>query len=112
MRTEKPWGYEELLEINDKYLLKLLSMNQGCRCSLQYHEHKRETIYVVSGELKILIGSSQDDLVEHVVQPGGVITIEPFVVHRMEALTDSVYLEASTPENDDVVRLADDYRRA
>jgi hypothetical protein len=30
----------------------------------------------------------------------------------MEAVTDSVYLEASTPEMEDVVRLSDDYLRA
>jgi hypothetical protein len=30
----------------------------------------------------------------------------------MEAVEDSVYLEASTPEMDDVVRLGDDYQRA
>ena len=29
----------------------------------------------------------------------------------MEAIEDSVYLEASTPEMDDVVRLQDDYER-
>ncbi len=29
----------------------------------------------------------------------------------MEAIEDSIYLEASTPENDDVVRLQDDYKR-
>ena len=29
----------------------------------------------------------------------------------MEAIEDSVYLEASTPEMDDVVRILDDYDR-
>ena len=29
----------------------------------------------------------------------------------MEAIEDSIYLEASTPEMDDVVRLEDDYKR-
>ena len=39
------------------------------------------------------------------------ITIKPGVIHRMMAVKDSVYLEASTPQNDDVVRLSDDYKR-
>jgi hypothetical protein len=34
------------------------------------------------------------------------------VVHRWKALEDSVVLEASTPELDDVVRLEDNYGRA
>ena len=33
------------------------------------------------------------------------------MVHRMEGEEDSVYLEASTPEIDDVIRLVDDYNR-
>jgi hypothetical protein len=33
------------------------------------------------------------------------------MVHRMEAVENCVYLEASTPEMEDVVRLQDDYRR-
>jgi hypothetical protein len=42
---------------------------------------------------------------------GESITISPGVVHRMEGVEDSIYLEASTPEMDDVVRLVDDYER-
>jgi quercetin dioxygenase-like cupin family protein len=44
--------------------------------------------------------------------PGTVIEIPPETVHRMEALEDSVILEVSTPELDDVVRLEDRYGRA
>ena len=40
------------------------------------------------------------------------ITLLPGVIHRMEGVTESVYLEASTPEMEDVVRLVDDYQRA
>jgi len=46
----KPWGKEELLELNDKYCYKRIYFNAGHQCSLQYHEYKKETIYVVSGE--------------------------------------------------------------
>lgn len=52
----KPWGQEEVIEINDKYMVKKLTMHAGHRCSLQYHNHKRETIYVLSGRLKIIYG--------------------------------------------------------
>ena len=43
---------------------------------------------------------------------GDTITIPPGLIHRMEGVEDSVYLEASTPEMEDVVRLVDDYKRA
>jgi hypothetical protein len=36
---------------------------------------------------------------------------EPGMIHQMEAVTDCVLLEASTPQLDDVVRLTDRYGR-
>ncbi len=109
---EKPWGKEEVVEINDRYMVKKLTMWQGHRCSLQYHEIKQETIYVLAGKLRIYTGESQESLVSTVYEAGDFITLAPGVIHRMEGETDAVYLEASTPEMEDVVRLVDDYERA
>ena len=110
-KIKKPWGYEELIEVNDKYILKKLKMNKGHMCSLQYHEKKRETIYVLKGKLKIYLGNDQDDASEFIMCSHDTITLEPLTIHRMEAIEDSIYLEASTPELDDVVRLNDEYGR-
>jgi mannose-6-phosphate isomerase len=107
----KPWGQEEVVEINDKYMVKKLTMYTGHRCSMQYHNLKKETIYVLSGVLKIEIGFSQNSLEEKLYRPHDSITILPGVIHRMESIEEAVYLEASTPEMDDVVRLQDDYQR-
>jgi mannose-6-phosphate isomerase len=109
---DKPWGSELVVERNDRYMVKKLTMWQGHRCSIQFHHVKRETIYVLSGKLRIHTGDSLQALQSRVYGAGESITIVPGVVHRMEAEEDSVYLEASTPEMDDVVRLADDYQRA
>jgi mannose-6-phosphate isomerase len=109
---EKPWGKEEVVEINEKYMVKKLTMWKGHRCSLQYHNVKCETIYVLSGQLRIYSGPSKDDLQSLIYTVGESITLKPGVVHRMEGVEDAVYLEASTPEMDDVVRLVDDYQRA
>lgn len=108
---EKPWDKEEVIEINDKYMMKKLTMLKGHRCSLQLHNHKKETIYVLSGQLRIISGPDQDNLTGKIYTEGESITISPGVVHRMEGVEDSIYLEASTPEMDDVVRLVDDYER-
>tara|TARA_B110000444_G_scaffold254792_1_gene287896 strand:+ start:501 stop:842 length:342 start_codon:yes stop_codon:yes gene_type:complete len=108
---EKPWGSEEVIEINEKYMVKKLTMKKNHRCSLQYHDFKKETIYVLSGDLKILIGKDKNNLETKVYTAGDSITIDPGIVHRMEGVTDSVYLEASTPEMEDVIRLSDDYKR-
>jgi mannose-6-phosphate isomerase len=109
---EKPWGSEEIIEINEHYMVKKLIMSKGHRCSLQYHRQKQETIYMLSGRLRISIGRDQASLQARDYLPGESMTISPGAVHRMEAVENSVYLEASTPEIQDVVRLVDDYRRA
>jgi quercetin dioxygenase-like cupin family protein len=47
-----------------------------------------------------------------VVGPGRAFHLTPGTVHRMHALEDTVVLEVSTPELDDIVRLEDRYGRA
>ena len=108
---EKPWGREEVIEINDRYMMKKLTMWKGHRCSIQFHNIKQETIYVLSGQLKIYLGTKLEKLESRVYCANESITIAPGIIHRMESVEDSVYLEASTPEMDDVVRLEDDYHR-
>jgi mannose-6-phosphate isomerase-like protein (cupin superfamily) len=104
---KKPWGQEEILEVNEKYVVKRLTMNAGHRCSLQYHEYKLETIYVLSGNLIIDDGKTSKSY-----KPGEVITIPVKEIHRMSAgKENSVYLECSTTELDDVIRISDDYNR-
>lgn len=108
---EKPWGKEEILQINSKYMVKRLTMHKGHRCSLQYHLEKIETIFVLKGKLEILSGNDKDSLESRIYQEGQFITLFPGNIHRMEAIEDCVYLEASTPEIDDVIRIQDDYNR-
>lgn len=111
-KIEKPWGSEELFALNDQYVVKKLTMCIGQRCSLQYHEFKRETVIVFSGKLSLTLKDTEKGLVTHDLLPGDVITIDPGVVHRMSApIEEAVYFEASSPELDDVIRLEDDYQR-
>ncbi len=48
----KPWGYERIWAHTDRYLGKILHINAGHALSVQYHERKDETVYLLSGELK------------------------------------------------------------
>ena len=108
---EKQWGKEEVIEINEHYMVKKLTMWKGHRCSLQYHNQKKETIYVLSGQLKIHSGPSENELTEKIYGPNDTITLLQGTIHRMEGVEDCVYLEASTPQMEDVVRIQDDYNR-
>ena len=110
-KIEKPWGYEELLECNDKYVVKKLFMKKGHSCSIQYHELKMETIMVLSGKLNIYIGDTLENLKKQEYTFGESITIKPYTIHRMEAIEDTLYLETSTNELWDVIRLVDNYNR-
>ena len=58
----KPWGYELLIEKNKKYMFKMLFMKKGKRCSLQFHNKKKETIFVLSGKLNIIAGNNLKNL--------------------------------------------------
>lgn len=111
IKIDKPWGYERHLEINENYVVKELFMKEGNSCSLQYHNKKHETFYVLKGRLKFYVGPSKDNLNIIFLEPGEHYTIEPLVVHRMEAVVDSLYLESSTNFLDDVIRLEDKYGR-
>lgn len=106
-RVDKPWGYEEILEHNRHYTVKRLFMAQGQKCSYQYHNKKHETIVCLSGDLTIVLEDREVEL-----HPGDHIVIPSPVKHRMFAkAADSLYLECSTSELDDVVRIEDEYGR-
>lgn len=110
--VSKPWGRERILEVNEKYALKILEVDAGHRLSLQYHERKMETMYCLYGYGKLFICADGMDR-EVAMVPGRYITILPNHVHRLEAGYQSpvIILEVSSPELDDIVRLEDDYQR-
>lgn len=107
-RVEKPWGYELVWAHSEHYCGKLLFIRRGEQLSLQFHNQKDETIYVHQGRIEIELGEGAPEVVE----AGAAFRIPPGTVHRWRALEDSLVLEASTPELDDVVRLEDRYGRA
>jgi mannose-6-phosphate isomerase len=108
----KPWGHELWFAHTDRYAGKLLHVTAGHRLSLQYHEHKDETSYLVSGRMWLVQGEAEDSISEQEIGPGHVWHNAPGLIHTIEAIEDSVVFEVSTPELDDVVRLVDRYGRA
>ena len=111
-RQDKPWGHEELFALVDgKFCGKAIHVDEGHALSLQYHEEKEEVISVQSGRLRCEIGLSEDALEEFELLPGESVHLVPGVRHRVTALVDTVMLEASTTQLDDVVRLEDRYGR-
>jgi mannose-6-phosphate isomerase len=110
-RVPKPWGYELIFAKTARYVGKILHINRGESLSLQYHEIKEETLFVVAGVLRLTIEEGGDRR-ELMLRGGEAFHIPPRMIHRMEALEDTDVAEVSTPEIDDVVRLEDRYGRA
>jgi len=104
--VEKPWGCEIWLCVEKEYAGKILKIRKDCRTSLQYHNKKKESIYVLEGVLRITYPGGEKTLKE-----GESITINPGDRHRLCAVKDLVLIEVSTPELGDVVRLEDDHGR-
>ena len=106
----KPWGYELIWAKTGRYVGKILHINKGESLSLQYHEMKEETLYVVDGELRLTI-EYEGDRRELPLRKGEAFHIPPRLIHRMFAVVDTDVAEVSTTELDDVVRLEDRYGR-
>ena len=109
-RVEKPWGHEIIWAKAERYVGKILHIEPGHVLSLQYHNKKDESIYVLSGEIILRIQQGET-LIERRVRVGEAFHIPPKLIHQFEAVTVTDLLEASTPELDDVVRIKDRYGR-
>lgn len=111
----KPWGHEQIFAaVDGKYVGKIIHVTAGQSLSLQYHEHKEETICVISGEADIQYGALGGELTVRRFSPGDTIHLPAGAVHRVTAITDIVFAEASTAPSgwrEDVVRLEDAYGR-
>ena len=108
--VHKPWGHETIWAHTDRYVGKILHIKAGHALSVQYHERKDETVYLLAGEIRYSVdeGSGLRDVG---LKAGESFHVTPGTIHSMEAITDCDVLEASTPDLDDVVRLTDRYGR-
>ena len=132
-KVTKPWGNELWIAdgVRTPYALKRILFKTGNRTSLQVHQYKFETNYVLSGTGKLYISKTVLDMQNFLqngmtvteveqyegtfdiieLQAGVVFDVHPGYVHRVVATSDLEFMEASTPELDDVIRLQDDSGR-
>jgi mannose-6-phosphate isomerase-like protein (cupin superfamily) len=120
-KVEKPWGHE--LWINGQhpcYALKEIFIKAGTKTSLQYHNLKQETNVLFQGTAKLHFKKNSAVENDHVTPadvttadlgPISSVDVVPKTLHRLEAVTDILLYETSTPHLDDVVRVQDDSKR-
>lgn len=129
-KINKHWGHELWIAdgVRTPYALKRILFKAGNRTSLQVHKFKFETNYVLSGTgllyrskesfdidtflnngmtiTQVMEYESSFDIIE--LTEGVSFDVHPGFVHRVVATTDLEFIEASTTELDDVIRLQDD----
>lgn len=110
-RVEKPWGFEIIWAVTDRYVGKILHVKAGEALSLQYHERKDESIYLAVGEMLLDFGPAGQPLERRTIRVGEAVRLTPGTRHRMIAVEDCDVFEVSTPDLEDVVRLEDRYGR-
>lgn len=68
-------------------------------------------MYVHQGKLLVELEGADGQMVQSEVSSGYCFRVPPLTKHRVRAIEDTIFFEVSTPELDDIERLADDYGR-
>jgi len=112
-RVDKPWGWEIHFVPDDKpYMGKILHINAGKRLSLQKHDQKTESWYLMSGRAKIIWEEEENgELIETELLEGKGYSCDVGQRHRLAGITDCDIVEVSTPEIGTTYRLEDDFKR-
>ena len=110
-RTEKPWGFFEVLLETEFSKVKILSINPNQMLSMQMHRYRSETWYIIQGKATVTLGDQIVDLF-----PGESISIDANEKHRVQNFGNEVVeiLEIQTGSyfgEDDIIRFEDIYGR-
>ena len=112
-RVEKPWGWEIHWVTDDRpYMGKILHFNKDHRFSLQYHDEKMESWFLMNGRAKLSWENDNGEMEELEMEPGKGYNLDLGQKHRIQGITDCDVIEVSMPETGKTFRLEDDYNRA
>jgi mannose-6-phosphate isomerase-like protein (cupin superfamily) len=110
-QVDKPWGIEYVITLPSGPIIKLIHVKAGARTSMQHHDVKEEIQFVIltnGNDLDSGVVTYENDMV-NIHRAGARVLVKPGAIHRTQG--PCLLLEVTTPENDDVVRHADDYGR-
>lgn len=111
-RVDKPWGYElHWVPADAPYIGKVLHVNAGARLSLQIHDEKQESWFLMNGRAAVIWENNHGELIETELEPGKGYSTKIGQKHRLKGITDTDILEVSTPEMGTTYRVEDDYAR-
>lgn len=111
LHDERPWGTWEILARASNYKVKRLVVYPGQRLSLQYHHYRSEHWVVVEGQAQV-----QRDNEILVLEKNESLVIPPLGTHRISNPGPGnlviIEVQIGRCDEDDIVRLEDDYGRA
>lgn len=110
-RDERPWGYFEVVDEGEGFLVKRICVSPGKRLSYQRHFRRAEHWYVVAGSGLVTLNDE-----ELPVSSGSSLDVSVRSAHRIANMgaDDLVFIEVQTGSyfgEDDIERLSDDYGR-
>ena len=108
---DRPWGRFYVLHDEASYKLKRMELDLGGRLSHQYHHKRSEAWTIVEGTGSINLNGKIKDY-----SSGEIIIIPQGVKHRIEnnGMKKVIFIEVQTGtyfEEDDIVRIEDDYNQ-
>lgn len=101
---KKNWGTEEIIVNNDKYCAKIMTLVPNGKLSLQWHKHKQETFFVLSGALYLDRFEKDGTKVTDTLIKGESVTILPCQAHSFynpTTIFKCCFLEISTTHDDE-----------
>lgn len=110
-RTERPWGWYETVSVAPGHKIKRIGVLPGCQISLQKHQQRAEHWVVVVGTATVTLGQQ-----ELTLTVGAHVDIAIGQVHRLANRSagpvEIVEVQfGAYLEEDDIIRLSDDYGR-
>ena len=107
--VSRPWGSEQWIVHTPDYSGKVLRYKAGHAGGLQYHVLKDETFMLLSGRAILRCDDGGGYLTAVLLEPGDAYRFPPYAVHQVEAVTDCMGIEWSTPQESDRVRVEERY---
>lgn len=100
----KDWGWEEIVENNDLYCLKIITCidrKWSSKGKFHYHRIKDETFWVKDGVLELDIQEEDGPFAGFYLRERESIRIKPGVKHRFRSVHNKcVFIEASTHDSE------------
>lgn len=110
-RVHRPWGWYQTMDLGERFRVKRIQVNPGCKLSLQKHHHRAEHWVVVRGTAEVT-----RDAEVMLVRENESVYLPLGCVHRLAnpGMIPVEIIEVQTGsylEEDDIIRIEDDFGR-